>query len=85
METTIVLLWLLCFLVLLLIITAFFCYQIINLKKQIDNHNKDIIMLLKYKNESTMMILQHIEILKYLVDKDSKPGITTKNTKKWEA
>lgn len=83
METTIVLLWLLCFFtLLLLIVTAFFYYQI---KKQIDNHNKDIVMLIKYKNESTMMILQHVEILKYLVDKDSKPEITTKNTKKWEA
>jgi TRAP-type uncharacterized transport system fused permease subunit len=40
------------------------------LGKEQHTQNKDIIDLLKYRNESTEMLLQHIEILKYLCDKD---------------
>ena len=36
--------------------------------------NKDIIELLKYRNESSEMFMQHIEILKYLVEKDDLLG-----------
>ena len=36
--------------------------------------NKDIIELLKYRNESSEMLMQHIEILKYLVEKDDLLG-----------
>jgi TRAP-type uncharacterized transport system fused permease subunit len=40
------------------------------LNKEQHTQNKDIIDLLKYRNESTEMLLEHIEILKYLCDKD---------------
>jgi TRAP-type uncharacterized transport system fused permease subunit len=40
------------------------------LGKEQHTQNKDIIDLLKYRNESTEMLLEHIEILKYLCDKD---------------
>lgn len=36
--------------------------------------NKDIIELLKYRNESSEMLIQHIEILKYLVERDDLLG-----------
>jgi len=36
--------------------------------------NKDIVELLKYRNESSEMLMQHIEILKYLVEKDDLIG-----------
>ena len=36
--------------------------------------NKDIIELLKYRNESSEMLMQHIEILKYLVERDDLLG-----------
>lgn len=36
--------------------------------------NKDIIELLKYRNESSEMLMQHIEILKYLVERDDLIG-----------
>jgi hypothetical protein len=44
--------------------------QLQALDKEQHTQNKDIIDLLKYRNESTEMFLQHIEILKYLCDKD---------------
>jgi len=36
--------------------------------------NKDIVELLKYRNESSEMLMQHIEILKYLVERDDLIG-----------
>ena len=42
-------------------------------REQLDQ-SKDIIELLKHKEESTQMLLQHIEILQYLVDKDDVIG-----------
>jgi len=36
--------------------------------------NKDIIELLKYRAQTQEMLMQHIEILKYLVEKDDLIG-----------
>jgi cell division septal protein FtsQ len=44
--------------------------ELVELSKEQHTQNKDIIDLLKYKNDSTEMLLQHIEILKYLCEKD---------------
>lgn len=45
-----------------------------DLGKEQHTQNMDIINLLKYKNESSEMLLQHIEILKYLCEKDPLLG-----------
>ena len=44
--------------------------ELVELNKEQHTQNKDIIDLLKYKNDSTEMLLQHIEILKYLCEQD---------------
>lgn len=44
--------------------------QLEALDKEQHTQNMDIINLLKYKEDSTEMLLQHIEILKYLCEKD---------------
>jgi hypothetical protein len=54
--------------------------QIIALDKEQHIQNKDIIELIEYRQQSSEMLLQHIEILKYLVEKDP---VLTKS--KWEA
>lgn len=40
------------------------------LGKEQHTQNMDIINLLRYKQDSTEMLLQHIDILKYLCDQD---------------
>lgn len=59
---------------LFLIVAVMYIYKIqqelISLSEEQHQQNTDIITLLKYKQESSEMILQHIEILKYLVDRD---------------
>ena len=42
--------------------------------------NKELIEFFKFKSEATTMLLQHIDILKYLVEKDP---VFKKS--KWEA
>jgi len=54
--------------------------QLIALDKEQHNQNKELIDLLKYRQQSSEMLIQHIEILKYLVEKDP---VLTKS--KWEA
>jgi len=44
--------------------------ELIELSKEQHQQNKDIINLLHYKADSSEMLLQHIEILKYLCEKD---------------
>lgn len=47
------------------------------LDKEQHTQNMDIILLLKHKQEITEILLQHIEILKYLCDKDPLLGKTS--------
>jgi hypothetical protein len=44
------------------------------ISKEQHTQNMDIIEFMKYRHESTVMLLQHIEILKYLVEQDSMLG-----------
>lgn len=44
--------------------------EIIELNKEQHIQNEDIYNLLKYKQHSTEMLLQHIDILKYLCEQD---------------
>jgi Tfp pilus assembly protein PilN len=46
--------------------------QLILLDKEQHQQNKEIIELMKYKSQHDEMLLQHIEILKYLVEQDPK-------------
>ena len=46
--------------------------QIILLDKEQHTQNKDIIDLMKVKIQHDEMLLQHIEILKYLIEQDPK-------------
>jgi hypothetical protein len=48
--------------------------QLIDIDKEQHTQNTDIIDLIKFKGEATQMLLQHIEILQYLVDKDDLLG-----------
>lgn len=55
--------------------------HIIAIQKELEQLNKeqhiqntDLLALLKYKKESTEMLLQHIEILKYLCERDPSLG-----------
>lgn len=50
--------------------------QLIIIDKEQHTQNMDIINLLKYKVESTEILLQHVEVLQYLVDQD--PRLTSK-------
>jgi len=54
--------------------------QLILIDKEQHSQNKELIELMKYRQQSSEMLLQHIEILKYLVEKD--PTLTKS---KWEA
>ncbi len=54
--------------------------QIIDLDKMQHVQNKELIEFFKFKSEATTMLLQHIDILKYLVEKDP---VFKKS--KWEA
>lgn len=54
--------------------------QIIDLDKMQHVQNKELIEFIKFRNEATTMLLQHIDILKYLVEKD--PAL---KKSKWEA
>jgi uncharacterized metal-binding protein len=54
--------------------------QIIDLDKMQHVQNKELIECFKFRNEATTMLLQHIDILKYLVEKD--PAF---KKSKWEA
>jgi short subunit fatty acids transporter len=44
--------------------------ELITIDKEQHTQNMDIIELLKYRGESSVVILQHSEILKYLIDRD---------------
>jgi hypothetical protein len=44
--------------------------MLMNMDKEQHSQNKDIIALLKYRNESSAILLQHAEILKYLIEQD---------------
>jgi len=44
--------------------------QIILIDKEQHIQNKDIIELLKHKGESISTLIQHAEVLEYLVDRD---------------
>jgi type IV secretory pathway component VirB8 len=67
---------------LIAILTIFLISAIIHIKKIQDElvgidreqheQNQDIIKLMKYKLQHDEMLLQHIEILKYLVEQDPK-------------
>lgn len=46
--------------------------QIVALDKEQHTQNKEIMELMKFRNEASAMILQHIEILQYLVEQDPK-------------
>ena len=46
--------------------------QLIILDKEQHSQNKEIILLMKSKMQHDEMLLQHIEILKYLVEQDPK-------------
>ena len=46
--------------------------QLILLDKEQHQQNKEIMDLMKYKLQHDEMLLQHIEILKYLVEQDPK-------------
>jgi len=54
--------------------------QIIDIDKMQHVQNKELIEFIKFRNEATTMLLQHIDILKYLVEKD--PAL---KKSKWEA
>lgn len=54
--------------------------QIIDIDKMQHVQNKELIECFKFRNEATTMLLQHIDILKYLVEKD--PAF---KKSKWEA
>ena len=44
--------------------------ELIELGKEQHEQNREIIELMKYRKESSEMLLQHIEILQYLCDRD---------------
>ena len=46
--------------------------QLIEIDKEQHNQNKEILELMKGKMQHQEMLLQHIEILKYLVEQDPK-------------
>jgi predicted PurR-regulated permease PerM len=46
--------------------------QLSLIDKEQHQQNKEIIELMRYKSQHDEMILQHIEILKYLVEQDPK-------------
>jgi hypothetical protein len=45
--------------------------ELIELNKEQHNQNKDIIELLKYRGESSAMLLQHTYVLEYLAEQDA--------------
>lgn len=44
--------------------------ELITIDREQHNQNKEILDLIKHKAESTEILLQHIEILKYLCEQD---------------
>lgn len=85
MIITIVVLFVLLIIVLILLVGVLLYIsdikqQLIEIDKEQHIQNKELLDLIKYKNESTTILLQHIEILKYLIGKDP---ILKKS--KWEA
>jgi len=46
--------------------------QVNLLNKEQHQQNKEIMELMKYKSQHDEMLLQHIEILKYLIEQDPK-------------
>lgn len=54
--------------------------QLITIDKEQHLQNKELMEFIKFRGEATTMLIQHIEILKYLVEKDP---ILKKS--KWEA
>lgn len=50
--------------------------QLILLDKEQHTQNMDIIDLLKYRAQSTETLLQHVEVLQYLIDQD--PNLSSK-------
>lgn len=54
--------------------------QLITIDKEQHLQNKELLEFIKFRGEATTMLLQHIDILKYLVEKD--PAF---KKSKWEA
>ena len=48
--------------------------QVELLDREAHDQNKEIIELMKFRTEATAMLLQHIDILKYLIDQDDTLG-----------
>jgi type IV secretory pathway component VirB8 len=48
--------------------------ELIGIDREQHEQNQDIIKLMKYKLQHDEMLLQHIEILKYLVEQDPQLG-----------
>jgi type IV secretory pathway component VirB8 len=46
--------------------------ELIGIDREQHEQNQDIIKLMKYKLQHDEMLLQHIEILKYLIEQDPK-------------
>jgi len=46
--------------------------ELVGIDREQHEQNQDIIKLMKYKLQHDEMLLQHIEILKYLVEQDPK-------------
>ena len=61
------------------IVIAVLGNKVLTLQKQLElidreqhQQNKEIMELMKYKSQHDEMLLQHIEILKYLIEQDPK-------------
>jgi hypothetical protein len=48
--------------------------QLIEIDKEQHNQNKEIIQLIKVNTQYGEMLMQHIEILKYLIEQDPQLG-----------
>jgi type IV secretory pathway component VirB8 len=46
--------------------------ELVGIDREQHEQNQDIIKLMKYKLQHDEMLLQHIEILKYLIEQDPK-------------
>jgi len=48
--------------------------ELAQIDKEQHSQNMDIIDAIKFKGEATQMLIQHVEILKYLVEQDETLG-----------
>ena len=46
--------------------------ELIEIDKEQHEQNKDIIELMKYRGESSVMLIQHTQVLEYLAEQDAK-------------